>query len=231
MGNFSSSSSPSKTKEQHDRDIRELQLEILEEQRQLQRQIFEEQKEALRRQPPPPSTTTKPPPSTTTSPFAISSQVLYVLELKENKWYVGVTQNLTRRLQEHSSPEGGSVWTQRYPLLKLKHQQPLTHPSQENAKVKELMLIYGIDAVRGGNYSSINLTSAQRLTLEAELRHDSNACLGCGEKGHYVKNCSTKAAKASAKPKEAKLMCERCGRNTHLKEKCYAKTTLSGKPL
>jgi predicted GIY-YIG superfamily endonuclease len=44
-------------------------------------------------------------------PFGI--QYVYVWELEEGKYYVGWSENLSRRLDEHTTDEG-AVWTKRY---------------------------------------------------------------------------------------------------------------------
>jgi hypothetical protein len=54
------------------------------------------------------------------------------------------------------------------------------------------MLEHGIDNVRGGSYSNVNLTEQQRDSLTKELRTAQNACFKCGRKGHFAKDCYAK---------------------------------------
>ena len=79
---------------------------------------------------------------------------LYVLHLKDDHYYVGTTKDLSRRFDEHWSGEG-SAFTHKYPPIEVigifRDKQPL----DEDSKVKELMLIHGIDKVRrAGNTKS-----------------------------------------------------------------------------
>ncbi len=50
-------------------------------------------------------------------------------------------------------------------------------------------------------------------------------CIKCHQKGHFIKNCP------QINGKQSKLLCSRCGRNTHNEDKCYAITHLSGENL
>jgi hypothetical protein len=51
------------------------------------------------------------------------------------------------------------------------------------------MAIYGIDKVRGGAYSTINLDDSVKLLLIKEIQNASGLCFQCGIKGHFIKNC------------------------------------------
>ena len=50
---------------------------------------------------------------------ASGRQSVYVLQLKEGKYYVGTTTNLKRRLKEHAAGRGRRAWTARYPPVGL----------------------------------------------------------------------------------------------------------------
>ncbi len=86
-----------------------------------------------------------------------SMRYVYVLELVDGKYYVGSTQDLERRMIQHSDPKGGSLWTKRYPPIK-----PLIKPlekyivwgakeaiQKETQVTCEYMWQYGIRNVRG----------------------------------------------------------------------------------
>lgn len=129
---------------------------------------------------------------------------IYTLALGDKKYYVGKTCDVARRLNEHKSGTG-SEWTRRYAdTLQLLTFEESTGEFAEDNQVKSLMKIHGIDNVRGGTYSQVVLTTAQRDALEAELTHAADACFICGGKGHYAKVCPTKAPKP-AKPAVKKL--------------------------
>lgn len=51
---------------------------------------------------------------------------------------------------------------------------------------------YGIDNVRGGSYTSIELDEISLLTLQKELWHSKNLCTRCGRNTHFAKDCYAK---------------------------------------
>lgn len=94
---------------------------------------------------------------------SLSGQVIYVLQLENNKWYVGSTTNLDRRIQEHKSGRG-SEWTKLHRFISLYSEEEMVDPLEEDLVVKMTMREHGIDNVRGGSYSNIKLTARQRGT-------------------------------------------------------------------
>ena len=121
----------------------------------------------------------------------VSIECIYTIPLKKGRYYIGRTRNLTHRLTDHASGEG-CEWTKKYPPLKTKKEQvePLNGSfGQEDHKVKEMMMTHGIDKVRGGSYSSVNLTPGQEWFLQKEFRTHANTCLGCGSSTHYIEAC------------------------------------------
>lgn len=117
-----------------------------------------------------------------------SDSCVYVLLLGENKRYVGWTNNLPVRLQEHLDGKG-SAWTKKYGYIKCEQVIPTTDRFDEDKYTKKLMAEYGIENVRGGSYITIELSPDTKLLLMKELRMSTNRCLGCGRPGHYIDKC------------------------------------------
>jgi hypothetical protein len=117
---------------------------------------------------------------------------VYVLELENNKYYVGRTTNLQRRLQNHFSNSGGSYWTSKYKpkrlLRKIEHCDSIF---DEDKFVKETMSEYGIDNVRGGSYVQDSIPYDIRTNLEKEIRFAKDLCISCGSENHFVHECDT----------------------------------------
>ena len=74
---------------------------------------------------------------------------IYVLKLKNNKYYVGKTTNPTYRLKDHFS-EGGSAWSKKYKPITVHELRPDCSDSDEQIVTQEYMKKYGIENVRGG---------------------------------------------------------------------------------
>jgi len=65
----------------------------------------------------------------------------------------------------------------------------------EDKYTKKYMKKYGIDKVRGGTYTQIDLPEYSILALENELCSASDLCFRCNRPGHFASQCyaSTKA--------------------------------------
>jgi len=168
-----------------------------------------------------------------------TSTTIYILELRNNKWYVGRTSDIVLRYQQHMQGQG-SAWTKRFTPLVL--HKTITNASiyDEDRYVKEYMALYGIDNVRGGSYCTFDLTAAQTTAIQTEIWSATDCCLRCGEHGHFVKDCPkqkcnwfqsivriVKAAFVLPKP-VSEHACYRCGRTSHWAKQCYAKTHING---
>lgn len=161
---------------------------------------------------------------------------IYVLQLTDDKYYVGSTSNIERRLQEHLGKisERSVSWTRRYKPIKLIKTFQQKTPYDEDNTTKEYMSKFGIENVRGGSYASPKLTRSQTNTLKSEIWHSMGACLRCGKHGHFIKNCkeevpldkSKKVTKGVRKIKKnwgpGKGVCSRCKRPGCFKKMCKA---------
>jgi predicted GIY-YIG superfamily endonuclease len=76
---------------------------------------------------------------------------IYVLRCKQNKYYVGKTNNPSMRMEDHIKGQG-SEWTKMYEPIEL-HTLILDCDNfDEDKYVKKYMARYGIDNVRGGTH-------------------------------------------------------------------------------
>lgn len=120
---------------------------------------------------------------------------LYVLCLEDACWYVGTTCDFPARVRSHQEGNG-AAWTRKHKVVRVHGQRSIRDAGphirfMEDMVVKKLMLVHGVQKVRGGTYSSVILSAGQRESLVTEIRHASNQCLRCGSGDHYVARCGS----------------------------------------
>lgn len=148
---------------------------------------------------------------------SISIIYIYILELENNKWYVGKTKNPNFRIEQHFE-SGGSEWTKIFKPIKIHELISNCDDFDEIKYTLKYMSMYGIDNVRGGPFCQIELP--KYITINQMINGAKDICYTCGKPGHFANKCN-----------QDNELCSRCHRKGHLVNKCYAQTTLSGEKL
>ena len=137
---------------------------------------------------------------------------VYVLALKEGKYYIGASDIPKERIMSHfgkKSRDDGAVWTRKYEPLNVI--EVIRGDAFDEDKItKRYMHSHGIDNVRGGSYIQMCLSHEQRASLEKEF-------MTADKVGHFV-----------SKMKHRWLPCQRCGFPSHIEKQCYAKFDVDG---
>lgn len=121
-------------------------------------------------------------------------QRIYVLKLEDGKFYIGSTKkSVDERFIEHCTGRG-SAWTRMFEPLQILEEHVAQTKFDEDNKVLEMMEQYGIENVRGGSHSQVELQKEEVEQIEKRLRHADNRCLGCGSYGHFIADCPQKPA-------------------------------------
>lgn len=149
----------------------------------------------------------------------MANEVIYTLKCAGGKYYVGKTgaDRVDERFREHVTGRG-SAWTRKYKPIRVMNTVPCTDPLLEDFEVEKCMRDHGIDNVRGGKYSRVELSEETEVELRAKFDHANGRCFRCGQTGHFSGACRVK-------------MCDRCGRAGHLVGSCYARTDVNGNSL
>jgi len=113
---------------------------------------------------------------------------VYALKLAGGKYYIGKSDNLDQRLESHFTGSG-SAWTREHKPQKLIEVRENVSRFEEDKMTKEYMEKYGIDNVRGGAYTQVELPEESRETLQREIRGASDVCFKCNRSGHWASQC------------------------------------------
>jgi hypothetical protein len=112
---------------------------------------------------------------------------IYILELENNKYYVGKSCVPKQRILKHFQEEG-SEWTKLYKPIKVLSQVKGDAFDEEKYTLIS-MEKYGIDNVRGGSYCNVKLTQHDKDKALQTIRSIGDKCYKCGKKGHFAKDC------------------------------------------
>lgn len=118
----------------------------------------------------------------------MSKTNIYVLKLEGGKYYVGKSDNVMNRFQQHLNGNG-SAWTRKYKPVSLEKIIKNVSTFEEDKITKEYMSKYGIDRVRGGSYVEVELSEFHREALNMEIWAAKDLCAQCGRSGHFIKDC------------------------------------------
>lgn len=183
---------------------------------------------------------------------------IYVLQLEQDKYYIGKTNNPYFRLENHFKLNG-SEWTKKYKPLKVLELISNCDDYDEDKITRKYMDKYGINNVRGGSFVSIKLDESSLEILDKMSKSTNNKCFICGSKEHFAKYCNNNdewetdsnssyeevwICECCGKEFEEKLKCEyhekycvskniknncfRCGREGHYASTCYASKHIKG---
>jgi hypothetical protein len=84
----------------------------------------------------------------------------------------------------------GSVWTRKYKPIKMERVIRSASSFDEDKFTKEYMSTYGIDNVRGGSYTTVELSEEQKEFLTREIWGANDLCGRCGDAGHFIRYCT-----------------------------------------
>jgi len=157
---------------------------------------------------------------------------IYILRLRNNKYYVGKTIEPLERFSTHLD-KLGSEWTRRHSVIEVHEVIPDCDEYDEDKYTLKYMVKYGVDNVRGGSFCRINLSKSDLKTINKMILGLSDKCYKCKQSGHFIKNCKSKT-RGCKQPdnfikncKSKTRGCMRCGRDNHIESDCYAKTNIN----
>ena len=116
---------------------------------------------------------------------------IYILKLQQNKFYIGKSQDYEKRIIQHILGHG-CEWTKKYPPLTSEPEELITDEGFfELATTLKYMKQYGVNNVRGADYSSLQLSDSQQKEIEKHIWSEDGKCFNCGQQ-HFVSDCKEK---------------------------------------
>jgi len=112
---------------------------------------------------------------------------VYVLKLKEGKYYVGKTKDIKTRKEAHFGGEG-STWTSMYEPIEVIREIANSEPFDELKYTLMYMKEFGIKNVRGSIFCEPKLTKAREKLILSMIWGDEDRCYTCGSKDHFQEN-------------------------------------------
>ncbi len=120
----------------------------------------------------------------------------YALELQDNKYYVGESNDVERRVWVHENGQG-SAWTKKYEVLK--QVELFNDENVDFTELKQTLLMmreYGIDNVRGSLFTSPFPLSHYEKVMAAQLYCELyDLCRKCGGGDHFITQCKNDTPK------------------------------------
>tara|TARA_B100001094_G_scaffold91385_1_gene87370 strand:- start:766 stop:1317 length:552 start_codon:yes stop_codon:yes gene_type:complete len=115
---------------------------------------------------------------------------VYVLKLTNNKYYIGESNDIDKRVWVHMN-KAGSAWTKKYDVLK--REETITNPQDafwELNETLEQMKLHGIDNVRGSMFTNpYELSMNEKISAAQLVCEKYNLCRKCGGSDHFITQC------------------------------------------
>lgn len=114
--------------------------------------------------------------------------LIYILQCTDNKYYVGKTNDISIRINQHMSGDG-AMWTKKYKPIKIINIINGCDSYDEDKYTIKAMAKYGINNVRGGSFVKFVLSNEERRIINQMIKGATDCCFNCGSADHYANNC------------------------------------------
>lgn len=157
---------------------------------------------------------------------------IYILKLKQNKYFVGKTDNLNFTLNDFDKSK--LSWTLKYEPIELYNFMPHCDEFDEDKFTLKYMALLGIDNVRGGTFKQLNITEDEvnviiKMIINSNHSYDhdrQSMCISFNDIANipymYAETWYKYIKQNKSNTKE--LLCEKCRIFCHLSKDCMVET-------
>jgi hypothetical protein len=163
--------------------------------------------------------------------------MLYVLELSQNKYYVGktlLTDAVRIRAHFRVDKGGGCTWTRLYTPVSVLYTCSGDSEQEENILTLQMMNQYGWENVRGGKWCQVSLEySPLQLPHKfpfakawSKKRFRDGTCIECDNSGHFANVCPQRVCSNCKKQGHSarvclySIVCHLCKESGHISSNC-----------
>lgn len=114
---------------------------------------------------------------------------IYVLKLSNEKYYIGESNDIDKRIIYHKTNKGSKWTTINTVVEELKPNIKYQNNFWELTETLYLMEKHGIDNVRGSMFTNINLSTSDKIIAAQLYCELNNLCRKCGREGHFINDC------------------------------------------
>lgn len=148
-----------------------------------------------------------------------TTRSIYILRLEKNKYYIGTTKNVLRRITEHSNGNGAQ-YTKKYKPVEIEAVHHGCDSYDEDKFVIKYMAKYGINNVRGGSYCSFTLDTNIIRDIEMRIGTATDICFLCGSTKHFARDCPIKQLRELSSVNKPVEYCHNCNSIDHKSYEC-----------
>lgn len=142
---------------------------------------------------------------------------IYILKCENNKFYVGKTNSLEHRIQQHFRGSGAQ-WTRQHKPINVVRIYRNRSSLDETFVTLQLMIKYGIHSVRGGPYCCTIFLPYTIKSIIKSICSENYVCSRCCNSDHVINNCSNNTWKCVycniSHHSFEKTYCDNCGYET-----------------
>ena len=95
--------------------------------------------------------------------------LLFIIKCQQEKYYLGLSNSFVSIFFKHYENHNNVSWLNIYKPIQIVHIEHFFNLNKLNNCVIYYMFVYGIENVRGGSYSNINLSNEQYVEIHDQI--------------------------------------------------------------